>query len=208
MRSQLLVQLCELCFRALVELVFDRQARSGAVCKARSSTAQGAHETVVKGLSNIRPWTARVLVRAKEHRRGGVRGGLYPPPTCPAGALTFNRNGPSQQQLCVITAHHGLRRPRPQRLRLHHGTSSGASEAPSQSITCSLQLLWASRSSTWVDRFSSRRTSLAALRGAANLAALRGVANIEQYTHLRLHHHLRPRVHAQLRRDPPGERLT
>ena len=173
MRSQLLVQLCELCFRALVELVFDRQARSGAVCKARSSTAQGAHETVVKGLSNIRPWTARVLVRAKEHRRGGVRGGLYPPPTCPAGALTFNRNGPSQQQqLCVITAHHGLRRPRPQRLRLHHGTSSGASEAPSQSITCSLQLLWASRSSTWVDRFSSRGTSL---------AALRGVANIEQY---------------------------
>ena len=73
------LQLCELCFRELVELVFDRQARSGAVCKARSSTAQGAHETVVKGLSNIRPWTARVLVRAKEHRRGGVRGGVYTP---------------------------------------------------------------------------------------------------------------------------------
>lgn len=168
-----------LCYRALVELVFDRQARSGAVCKARSSTAQGAHETVVKGLSNIRPWTARVLVRAKEHRRGGVRGGVYTPhPTCPAGALTFNRNGPSQQQLCVITALHGLRRPRLQRLRLHHGTSSGASEAPSQSITCSLQLLWASRSSTWVDRFSSRRTSP---------ATLRGVANTEQYLTLWLH---------------------
>ena len=83
-----------LCYRALVELVFGRQARSGAVCKARSSTAQGAHETVVKGLSNIRSWTARVLVRAKEHRRGGVRGGVYTPhPTCPAGALTFNTGG-------------------------------------------------------------------------------------------------------------------
>ena len=52
------------------------------------------------------------------------------------------------------------------------------------------------------------KSQLAALRGAANLAALRGVANIEQYIHLRLHHHLRPRVHAHLRRDPPGERLT
>ena len=89
---------CAIDYRALVELVFDRQARSGAVCKARSSTAQGAHETVVKGLSNIRPWTARVLVRAKEHRRGGVRGGIYTPhPTCPAGALTFNT---SHGRLC------------------------------------------------------------------------------------------------------------
>ena len=54
-RPQLLLSTKVLCYRALVELAFDRQARSGAVCKARSSTAQGAHETVVKGLSNIRP---------------------------------------------------------------------------------------------------------------------------------------------------------
>ena len=91
-------QLEVLCSRALVELVFDRQARSGAVCKARSSTAQGAHETVVKGLSDIRPRTARVLVGRRNTARevlGRMLGRpgtgevlLYTPhPTCPAAGI-------------------------------------------------------------------------------------------------------------------------